>query len=269
MLKLQLATFAILAASTAFTFGDAKEPAPAKPQAVDAKASVRAQAPDAKAQAAPEAKTQAAPHNDASLDDLLKLPGQPKPDPSKKPEPSRPDVKKLPPMGDSEITDALVKAIAEMEEAASRLSQRQDPGLETQRMQESVLRRLDQVIAAAQQRQQQQQQQQQGQGQQQQQQQQKQEDGSKQNQEQQAKGQQQKPGQKQPGSNEPNQGQVTKGTAGEANVGGPIEETRIEWGRLPQRIRSELDQGLGEKFSPLYKRLTEMYYRRLAEEGKD
>ncbi len=261
MLKKSLTTLAIITASASLTFGDGKDPAPAKPQPAGTK---QAEKSDAKPQAAP-----GAPDNDASLDDLLKLPGQPKPDPSKRPEPTRPDIKKLPPMGDSEITDALVKAIAEMEEAASRLSQRKDPGLETQRMQESVLRRLDQVIAAAQQRQQQQQQQQQGQGQQQQQQQQKQEDGSKQNQEQQAKGQQQKPGQKQPGSNEPNQGQVTKGTAGDANAGGPIEETRIEWGRLPQRVRSELDQGLGEKFSPLYKRLTEMYYRRLAEEGKD
>ncbi|MEX2213577.1 MAG: hypothetical protein WD768_05590, partial [Phycisphaeraceae bacterium] len=60
-----------------------------------------------------------------------------------------------------------------------------------------------------------------------------------------------------------------KGTKADAAQGGPIEESRIEWGRLPARIRSELEQGLGEKFSPLYKKLTEAYYRRLAEEGKE
>ena len=44
-----------------------------------------------------------------------------------------------------------------------------------------------------------------------------------------------------------------------------LEETRSEWGSLPQRVRDMLLQGRTEKFSSLYERLTREYYRRLAE----
>ena len=46
-----------------------------------------------------------------------------------------------------------------------------------------------------------------------------------------------------------------------------FDESRTEWGSLPQRIRDMLLQGRKEKFSSLYERLTREYYRRLAEEG--
>lgn len=46
-----------------------------------------------------------------------------------------------------------------------------------------------------------------------------------------------------------------------------LEETRREWGDLPQRVREMLLQGRDEKFSTLYERLTREYYRRLAEEN--
>jgi hypothetical protein len=46
-----------------------------------------------------------------------------------------------------------------------------------------------------------------------------------------------------------------------------LEETRSEWGNLPQRVRDMLLQGRKDSYSPLYKRLTEEYYKRLAEEG--
>ena len=35
-----------------------------------------------------------------------------------------------------------------------------------------------------------------------------------------------------------------------------LEEGRTEWGNLPQRVRDMLLQGRREKFSSLYKRLT-------------
>ena len=40
------------------------------------------------------------------------------------------------------------------------------------------------------------------------------------------------------------------------------------WGALPARLRDTLRQGLSERFSSLYERFTEAYYRRLAEEGE-
>jgi hypothetical protein len=170
------------------------------------------------------------------------------------------------PVTGDESVDAILKAISEMEQAGQRLRTRQDAGIDTQRIQESVLKRLDQAIAIAQKQKQdqQQQQKQKGAGQQ------KQENGSQQNQPQQKPGEQQanKPGEKQP-SNEGNKNEQVSPEKVGATAGGPIEESRIEWGRLPARIRGELDQGLAEKFSPLYKKLTEAYYRRLAEEGKD
>lgn len=199
--------------------------------------------------------------NDASLDDLLKLNDDKKP--GDKPKPALPEVAAPKTTGNQSV-DVLLKAISEMEQVSQRLRVRQDSGLDTQRLQESILKRLDDAIASAQkQKQQQQQQNQPGSSQQ------KQETGSPQN--------EQKPGsqkQQQPGDSKQQQGdqagENAKPQNADANTpGGPIEESRIEWGRLPARIRGELDQGLGEKFSPIYKKLTEAYYRRLAEEGKE
>ncbi|MEM8739616.1 MAG: hypothetical protein AAGG38_14230, partial [Planctomycetota bacterium] len=48
---------------------------------------------------------------------------------------------------------------------------------------------------------------------------------------------------------------------------GPMEEVRREWGDLPARLRDELSNGLDEPYSPVYRDLTEAYYRRLAEEA--
>ena len=48
---------------------------------------------------------------------------------------------------------------------------------------------------------------------------------------------------------------------------GPLREIRTEWGTLPPRLRDELSNGLDEAFSPLYRRETEAFYRRLAEEA--
>ena len=38
-----------------------------------------------------------------------------------------------------------------------------------------------------------------------------------------------------------------------------------DWGALPERTRDALLEGLSDSFSSLYRRLTEAYYRRLAE----
>lgn len=54
----------------------------------------------------------------------------------------------------------------------------------------------------------------------------------------------------------------------EAIEGGAIEESDEEWGNLPPRTRDVLRQGVREKMSSVYKRWTEAYYRRIAEESK-
>ena len=41
------------------------------------------------------------------------------------------------------------------------------------------------------------------------------------------------------------------------------------WGQLPPRVREQLMQGMGESYSAVYRRLTERYYRRLAEEASE
>ena len=46
-----------------------------------------------------------------------------------------------------------------------------------------------------------------------------------------------------------------------------LEESGVEWGNLPDRVRDMIRQGLRERPSSLYERLTEAYYRRLAEES--
>ena len=47
-----------------------------------------------------------------------------------------------------------------------------------------------------------------------------------------------------------------------------FDESRAEWGRLPPRVREAVRQGLRDPMSAAYRRLTQDYYRRLAEEPK-
>jgi hypothetical protein len=157
----------------------------------------------------------------------------------------------------AEPADVFEKAVAEMAEASDRLAKQRDAGLQTQRIQEGVLAKLDQVIEAVQKQQQQsssssQQQQQQ------------QQNGSQQNaaqQQQQSSGQAQQAGRSNQGGNAP---------MGDNDATNPdIEERRMEWGNLPPRLRDELLQGMQEKSSAIYRDLTDLYYRYLAERGKE
>jgi len=163
--------------------------------------------------------------------------------------------------------DLFKQAVREMDDAAERLARANDAGLDTQRTQQSVLDKLDQLIADAKKQQgggggssgqNQQQQQQQGN----------------------AQNQGRQPGQAQGQSAQPSQGQANASSgehSGDVSPGstGPvsdeasaIEEYRQEWGNLPPRLRGELMEGLQEHFSPLYRSLTEAYYRELAQEAQ-
>lgn len=152
----------------------------------------------------------------------------------------------------AELGDALRQAITLMGDTAERLGDARDPGLTTQRMQEDILRRLDQVVSALEQMQQS------GQSQ---------------------PGQPQQDQQDQAGARpQPRPGQ----DASEAGEGdnraeaqppgrqdGPLrpdlEAARASWGALPDRVRQMLMQGSSDRFSSLYEAMTETYYRRLAE----
>jgi len=153
------------------------------------------------------------------------------------------------------ISQLFLEAMEAMGQSASRLSEERDPGLVTQRHQEEALRKLATLIDQATRQQQQQQQQNQQQD--------------------------QKPGRPedpQQGQQQQQQGRQAGEQAAtrdsrpgrrEAELEGEIEETRLEWGSLPERIRELLLQGRNDAPASLYKRLTELYYQRLAEESEE
>ncbi|MEO1236989.1 MAG: hypothetical protein AAFX76_09400, partial [Planctomycetota bacterium] len=209
-----------------------------------------------------------------TLDELLDLapPGN-APGSSETPEESEPAIDPVAPIAEvqdrltgQQVSDTFETAVRDMGAAAARLDEDDDPGLDTQRLQESILERLDQLIEAAQQ---QQQQSSSGGG----------GGSSASNQDSAAQnaGQGQPPSQT-PGEGESsaaaasgggeNPGQFSPGQVGPVEPGqGPIDEVRSEWGALPPRLRDELSNGLDEPYSPVYRDLTEAYYRRLAEEA--
>ncbi|MCB9845824.1 MAG: hypothetical protein H6811_07575 [Phycisphaeraceae bacterium] len=146
-----------------------------------------------------------------------------------------------------QVGELFHQTVQLMGDAADRLELARDTGIATQRVQEDILRKLDQLIEAASQgqsqsqsRQQQQQQDAQNQAQQQQ-----------QNQPQNSQVQQ---------AHEPPTLQGTQMTPGQA-------PDMASWGSLPERLRAALTQGTSDPVSVMYRALTESYYRRLAEQG--
>ncbi len=195
-----------------------------------------------------------------TLDELLGLPSD-----GSKPGPGtdvlRDDLNKR--LADENPAELFEQAVALMNATAKRLdpagtaatgaATTADTSLDTQRLQEDTLRKLDAMIAQMRkQRQQQQQQRQQQQ--------------SPQDQSEQQRQQQQQQQQS------PRQSQATDS----ANTDLPgrrdgalrpgLEAAKAAWGALPSRIRDLLMQGSGEKFSTPYEKMTEEYYRKLAEQ---
>ncbi len=185
--------------------------------------------------------------------------------------------------------DVFAKAQEGMQDVARRLGEKHDGGLGTLREQDMILARLDQVILSAKK------QQQQGGG----------GKGEPQDGESspsqgkpkgkpgegQGQGEGQKPGEgdnPQPGeggqesaqmAEDNGEGQPQQGGGSQSSQGGPsagqvaadgsgvsMRDLRDgEWGNLPPRLRHELTEGIDEVFSPVYRRQTEAYYRRIAE----
>ncbi|MEM7624967.1 MAG: hypothetical protein AAF333_05010 [Planctomycetota bacterium] len=224
----------------------------------------------------------AAAQDQPTLDELLDLVPDRSPTQDDTTDETNPDVK-TPPMIDEaptvdgvqerlsgeELADAFAQTVADMRKVAVRLDENDDPGLDTQRLQESILARLDQLIEATEQSSSSSSSSGSGSGQ---------PSGNQDSSAQnagQGEGQQTglQPGQQNgaanPGGSTASDGAFSPGSVGPINPGqGAIDELRQEWGALPPRLRDELSNGLDEPYSPVYRELTEAYYRRLAEEAE-
>jgi len=147
-----------------------------------------------------------------------------------------------------EAGQRLEQAVELMEQTATRLTDSRDASVMTQRLQEDVLRKLDQVIEAARQNQ----------------------SGSSSSSSS-ASSRAQRPQPQQGGS------QRRSGSDSDSRAGPPPARRDGElapapaggatWGSLPPRVREALMEGLSDPFSAVYRSLTESYYKRLAEEG--
>lgn len=144
--------------------------------------------------------------------------------------------------------EQLEQAVELMGDATDRLaSATGDTGLPTQRLQEDILRRLDMVIDAAEQ-----QQSSSSSG----------SSSSSSSSESPTARQSQAAGQPSSGTNEA-EGMPSDSTDAELDPDFLAEQA--DWGALPERTRDALLEGLSDSFSSLYRRLTERYYRRLAQ----
>ncbi len=202
--------------------------------------------------------------DEPSLDDLLDLPKDTSPDKDDaKPDDGKTDDKlpidpnvTEPELTGDQVSAAFKSAVKDMSVVGTRLNERADAGLDTQRMQESILRRLDQIIASAKK------QQQQGKsGKSDQNKNQKEQSGSRQNQ-----GQKSQKGQAQ--KNNQGDGRGTQGSPDDHKAGAATDEAGAGWGSLPARLRDELIQGRDDRFSAPYETLTQQFYKRVAEEGR-
>jgi hypothetical protein len=212
-----------------------------------------------------------------TLDDLLGTAGEQRPATTPEPAPSdatnesdvidalKPGQRDLERrLSAQEMGDEFKQAIALMGDAADRLEKHRDAGLDTQRVQEDVLRKLDELISQMEKNSQQQRQSSSSSSQQQQQQQ---RDPSQSQQQQARKGAQKRKDQK---GQSPGEGLSEQQAPAlqEGALRPSLESATAAWGSLPARVRDMLLQGAGDRFSKTWEQATETYYRRLAEEQK-
>ena len=153
-----------------------------------------------------------------------------------------------------EISDLFVLALERMATSARMLEEALDTGLGTQRVQLDALAKLDQLIDIARELSAQQM-------------------GSPG-----SSGGSPRQAQPKPGPQQRAAGGQRRDTGDQSGMGSEpppgrsgdintiLQETESEWGHLPQRIREMMQQGRKGDFSILYRKLTEDYYKRLAEE---
>lgn len=171
--------------------------------------------------------------------------------------------------------DVLASALNDLRRSTDLLND-QEPGLPTQRLQESAIRKFDELIATAR-RMQQEQSSSSNSQQQQQQQQRQQETGQEQSGQQdpqagketQDRQRQQQAGQRNPSPSDSNEaGAPDQGKVDPTDQMAQFDESRVAWGQLPPRVREAMRQGIRDPMSAAYRKLTQDYYRRLAEEAR-
>lgn len=191
-----------------------------------------------------------------SLDELLGIEEEDTPDSAAETAERQQEQELQRRLAEQEVSDAFEVALTKMKLSAELLDVQLDTGLGTQRVQEEILTSLDTIIENAQKMQSQ--------------------SASSSSSSSQQQQQQQSPGQQQRSQSQSDQRnqQPSDSNANlepppreEGPINSVIEESRKEWGTLPERIRQELYQGRREKFSSIYDRLTREYYKRLAEEA--
>ncbi len=152
-----------------------------------------------------------------------------------------------------EAAETLQRAVQLMDDAAERLATPEGAGLVTQRLQEDIIRKLDMII-----------------------------DSAKKNNNRSSsgspsgassqRGQQARPAHQQSGGQQSsgrgdNTGQVGTPAPQDAALGPDTLMDPASWGALPDRLRDALRQGVSGTFSSAYRRLTEAYYKKLAEQA--
>jgi len=146
----------------------------------------------------------------------------------------------------SQVSEAFVEAVGLMDETAHRISSASDTGITTQRLQEEILRKLDQILASAQESQSS------------------------------SSSSSSDPQQDQPDQQQQNNQQRQNSSAENSRDAPPQQDGTLlpsttpsaaRWGALRGRVRDALTQGTNDPFSALYRSMTEAYYKRLAEEA--
>ena len=146
--------------------------------------------------------------------------------------------------------EAFTQAVQLMDQVAGRISDNNDLSIATQRLQEDILAKLDQVIEAANENNSN-------------------NSSSSSSSSQSSSEQQDQPDQQQPQQGEGDQQNPSNQSGEESMPGGASAANPpdgVSWGALPSRIRDALSQGISDKYSELYRTLTEQYYKSLAED---
>ena len=167
-------------------------------------------------------------------------------------------------LNEQQISDAFKEAIQKMAVSAELLGEKFDSGLGTQRIQEDIIKKLDVLIESAQKQQSNSSSSSSSSSQQQQQQNQQQPRKQQQNQQQQN---QQNQAQNNANQNPTDSSSPQPPGSEAVDINSILSEDRMEWGTLPDRYRDQLLQAMKDKPSSLYKRLTDQYYKRLADEA--
>ncbi|MBI1304420.1 MAG: hypothetical protein GC172_11640 [Phycisphaera sp.] len=205
-----------------------------------------------------------------SLDDLLGVPSSGASGSSAESAAEREQERRLErALEEASLEDLVDRAVDGMRSASERLEVARDPGVGTQRIQEDVVRTLARLLEEAERQSQSKSRSKSSSSRQSGNRRSSNEDPSERNGQQSSQRDQssaQQASQSQPGDGDGESTQDRPPDQATAD-GVELEESRIEWGQLPERVRELVLQGRRDRVSSIYERLTREYYRRLAEEA--